>query len=386
MKRRIISTLSLLFLVLLLLILSCAPAQPAHPPTTTPTVSAPATPITALPARQLTPQEVEWNKVIEAARAEGSVMVYAGSDFGGPVRSAIMNAFKEKYGINVSILVGRGQDALQRVKVERQIKKPVGDMLEVAATSTSDVLEANLVDPIENLLPELLINRDKFNYNPVFDPQGRAVAVIDQPIGPAINTNLVKPGEEPQSWFDFLNPKWKGKILIPDPRRGGGGMAAFQALQYYKVVDESYFRKLLDLEPGLWGGSTQEGFNMVARGEYAIAFAYVFNLAMPIIIEGAPLKCLDMKDGLILQTANIMLVKDRPHPNAARLLANWLTTAEGQKVIHSTGGSKSLRKDVGDFTPEKGRVKVTKPLLRDFKVIETTNAYQEMADKLFAKK
>ena len=46
----------------------------------------------------------------------------------------------------------------------------------------------------------------------------------------------------------------------------------------------------------------------------------------------------------------------------------------------------SMRKEVGDFTPEKARVKIAKPLVRDYKVSETQNYYQDMAEKMFAKK
>ena len=33
-----------------------------------------------------------------------------------------------------------------------------------------------------------------------------------------INTNLVKPGAEPTSWHDLLNLKWRGKIILTNPR------------------------------------------------------------------------------------------------------------------------------------------------------------------------
>ncbi|MBF8304202.1 MAG: Ferric transporter ATP-binding subunit [Dehalococcoidia bacterium] len=385
MNRIVRVFLTTVLVTILLTIPACSPASPG--PVSTPVKSAPQLPVPAASSPgQVSPQDAEWNKVIEAAKAEGSVVIYAGSDFGGPLRPAIINSFQEKYGISVSMLVGRGQDALQRVKVEKQIKRQVADMVQQGGTSTSDFLEADLADPMEKLLPELQINKDKFNYSPVYDPQGRAVGATDLTLGPLINTNLVKPGDEPKSWFDIINPKWKGKILLADPRRGGAGMSAFQTLQFYKIVDESYFQKLLELDPGLWGGSSQEADNMVARGEYALGFNIAFELAMPLVTEGAPVKFLDMKEGQSVQTGNIMLVKDRPHPNAARLLANWLLSAEGQKIIHSSRGSKSIRKDVGDFTPEKGRIKITKPLLRDYNVTVTTNTYQEMANRLFGKK
>ena len=41
------------------------------------------------------------------------------------------------------------------------------------------------------------------------------------PYGILINTDLVKPADEPKSWQDLLDPKWKGKIVMFDPTISG---------------------------------------------------------------------------------------------------------------------------------------------------------------------
>ena len=39
-----------------------------------------------------------------------------------------------------------------------------------------------------------------------------------------MNTNLVSAVDEPKSWNDVLNPKWKGKLAMDDPRGSGPGV------------------------------------------------------------------------------------------------------------------------------------------------------------------
>ena len=49
--------------------------------------------------------------------------------------------------------------------------------------------------------------------------------------GILINKNAVKGDDEPKSWQDLKNPKWKGKIISDDPRALGGGNVMFSAFQ-----------------------------------------------------------------------------------------------------------------------------------------------------------
>ena len=49
---------------------------------------------------------------------------------------------------------------------------------------------------------------------------------------------------------------------------------------------------------------------------------------------------------------NMMILNNRPHPNAAKLFVNWLLTKEGQTIMHTLSEQdpdQSLRTDVTDL-------------------------------------
>src|ERR1035437_9849927 len=59
----------------------------------------------------------EWNRVIEAARKEGKLVIYASTI--GDARMAISKAFTDKYGISIEFVQGRGAELVQRLSTER---------------------------------------------------------------------------------------------------------------------------------------------------------------------------------------------------------------------------------------------------------------------------
>ncbi|MBI4288200.1 MAG: extracellular solute-binding protein [Chloroflexi bacterium] len=350
-------TLGVMLTVVALLMVACAPKAvpaPALPPTLAPTPVA--TSSVSLP----TSQDTAWAKVVSDARKEGRVTMYS-FGFTGDVGKEAVTGFEKAYGIKVEIVGGVGAVLLERLKTERAAGKPIADTYDSAPSFLLAGRAAGLTAPTDSL-PELtkVVN---WRLKPV-DPEKVMYPVYLSIGAPYMNTSLVKAGEEPKSYKDLLQPRWKGKILMAPPVSDPTGIYPYVAWKKYGTLDaDDYYRQLgrqdLKLVP-----SVRDVAAGVARGEGAIGFQSTPGIMNGLIGEGAPARPLSMEEGhVLIWGLSIAAIKDAPHPNAARVLINWLLTPEGQTTANKTRGALPIREDLPDFGPAKARLVVKKPLI-----------------------
>src|SRR5205823_3249549 len=127
------------------------------------------------------------------------------------------DAFKQRFpGIDLQGVDQRGRESREKVVAEQQSKHYVADVV-ISGTDTQNELIANdLIEPyqaaeVSSVIPELVPPGGKTN------PRTVSIFTI------AINTNLVPPDQEPKTWLEVLDPKWKGKLAMDDPRGSGPG-------------------------------------------------------------------------------------------------------------------------------------------------------------------
>jgi len=148
----------------------------------------------------------------------------------------------------------------------------------------------------------------------------------------AYNKRMVPANEVPKSFFDLTEPKWKGQLMMDENEsKWMAGM-----IQYYgeaKTLD--LMRRLAQQEIQFRTGHTLLQ-TLVAAGERAVVVVAFANGVNRLKKESAPIEWISA-DPVIGLTFGMAVVKDAPHPNAARLFNDFLLSREGQEAIAADG-------------------------------------------------
>jgi len=142
------------------------------------------------------------------------------------------------------------------------------------------------------------------------------------------NTRQVAAANLPKSFWDLTAPKWKGQMLMDENEsKWMAGM-----MTYYgeaRVID--LLRKLAAQDIQFRTGHTLIQ-TLVAAGERPIAVVAFANGVERLKKEGAPIDWI-AAEPIIALTFGLALVKDAPHPNAAKLFIDFILSKEGQETI-----------------------------------------------------
>jgi ABC-type Fe3+ transport system substrate-binding protein len=165
---------------------------------------------------------------------------------------------------------------------------------------------------------------------------GETATVALTTYGIAYNTSLVK--KAPTTWTDLLDSQYSGKLAGQNPVQGG--QANFEVWDFLdQTYGDSYLTKFKAQHPR-WENGAVPGAQSVGSGESVAALGAVQQVIAPVKSAGAPI-------GFVVPTPTtfaqqyVGISTNAAHPNAARLFAYWLLSADGGRTWNSVPGNTS---------------------------------------------
>ena len=291
-----------------------------------------------------------WDELVAAAKKEGRLVLFGPPD--PEVRVQIPALFKNRFGITVEYVGGRGQEVNSRLQAEQSAGQHYFDAA-LGGTTLDALRKSDSLEPVRPVLfhPDAQ-DGTKWKLGGLFflDPAKQylmRLSIYTTPLR-VINTDQVKPEEV--SWQGLLDPKWKGKISTYDLSAAGTGRG--QAVYLLHKFGEDYFAKLYRGQQVVTTRDRRQQSLWLARGVYPIAIALDKGEYAALRQDGFPVAMLpntkEVPGNSTSGSGYASLVKKAPHPNSAKLFLNWLITKEGQEVLNRAMGVPALRADLDD--------------------------------------
>ncbi len=325
-----------------------------------------------LPAHaQQEPHDWIIPELLGPAKAEGQVTIYSSTNEQEAL--PMWKLFEAATGIKVNYVRGAEGPLHGRIAVEARTGQHSWDVMNAGSVNiVPDHLSLAWEPPnAKHIMPEAR------------DPRQRWYGVYAGYDVPQYNTNLVKPHELPKTYEEFLTRKqWVGKVVIEATDR-----------DWMETILIHYGRekgiKLLKdiaatLKPVVLDGHLAAA-RQIAAGEYPIALMNYSMLTTNLKQSGAPTDYFVL-DPVHLWFGQVGINKNAPHPNAAKLAANFLLSRQAQTIASQMGGRVPTRLDV-ESNPKDVRERMNeKKVIFLIHTAEEMKVRQRLFDEIFRPK
>lgn len=301
--------------------------------------------------------QVEWERTVKAAEAEGQLTIYI-SGYAAVVEAGVFQKAFPK--IKVTLVPGTGTQLAPRIVAERRAEKFLADVYSGGGTSMYQVLYlGKMLDPLRPalLLPEVTDTSKWWEGRHKYvDKEASYMFVYEGNVSsggsPAYNTQLINP-KDFRSYWDFLNPKLKGKVGSIDIRKLRGVGPTIQYMYYHPDIGPEFLRRFYAEMDVAMSGDFRQAMDWLAAGKVAALLPMQSSGTAKAKAQGLPVDEFEsshFKEGVNISSAygQLALVNRAPHPNAAKVFINWFLSREGQsllqKIMTTPGDPKNSRR------------------------------------------
>jgi len=326
----------------------------------------------------------EWQKLAEAAKAEGKLVVSIPPS--AEFRKGVEDTFGKRFGLTLELVPARGAALITRIAEE--FKAGVANFdLHIGGTESAvkGLMAEGILEPVEPwfVVPEVTAAKNWWGGHIWMDNAKRFIYSFAAYQTESLwhNTNLVKP-EEFRSFDDLLNPKWQGKIGLSDPRTPGSGASMWS---YMRSIKGEGFIKTLVGQKLFISRDLRLLAENTAKERLSIALGVAYADFLPFIKAGLPVKPLPKpKEGMYVTTGygGLTIIKNAPHPNATRLFVNWFLSKEGQEVYTTGMGEPTRRLDVDTTWLKKTGISAAKDTMTPEEFFKRENQSEDKIYKI----
>jgi ABC-type Fe3+ transport system substrate-binding protein len=314
--------------------------------------------------------------LIDAAKKEGRVVWYTTLIVNQAIRP-LKEAFERKYpGIELQFTRADESPTAAKIIAEAQAGR----------------MQADVFDGISNMVPlkragiaAPYVPSAAGQYSAdMKDKDGTWIAILLYVFAPGLNTTMVAKEQAPKTYSDLLDPRWKGKMAWnPGSIAGAIGfvgntmlsMGEARGMDYLKALGR---QRIVNIE-----ASSRAILDQVIAGEYPIGLMMFNHHTVISAQKGAPSDWIKMEPVPVALDA-VGLLKDAPHPNAARLLIDFLTSEDGQRVLQKADylpAMPSVPAMKAGLRPQDGGFKAT--FLRPDDIYDRIPAWSKIVTDLF---
>ncbi len=259
--------------------------------------------------------------------------------------------FKDKFGISIELLAARGPENVTRIITEYNAGVRYYDILVAGGATPLSMVAAGAADDFNAymILPEVKDPKNWWGGHIWEDNVSTKKHVYAFLCYTSetwwYNSSQAEPSEI-RSFDDLLNPKWKGRIGLLDPRNPGSGQNTWSFI--WKTKGEEFLTKLAQQDL-LINQNLRQLADGLAKGKLAFTLGLSHYTYDPFIKAGLPVKPVPrIKEGAHANNGSgvVTVVKNPPHPNAAKIFVNWLLSKEGQELYGKAMTQGTRRLDV----------------------------------------
>lgn len=251
----------------------------------------------------------------------------------------LVEEFEKSSGVKVEVIAAGTGELLKRVESEKA--NPLGDIFWGGSLNT--------MKPKADLFENYTSKNEEHVQAAFKNTEGSLTRFTDIPSVIMVNTNLI--GDiKVEGYEDLLNPALKGKIATADPSKSSSSYEHLVNMLYAMGNGDpdkgwDYVGKLCqNLDGKLLSGSSAV-YKGVADGEYAVGLTFEEGGAK-YVADGAPVKLVYMKEGVISKPDGIYIIKNAKHMENAKKFIDFITSKEAQTLITQKLHRRSVRDDV----------------------------------------